>query len=93
MADASSLEDSTVAIDEPPMEVDNDFEFLGHRLTFARDNDLADEQERNKAVRDYEVIDPRVRGAQAKEEERDRKRRDKERRGGGRGEGGGKRTR
>jgi len=50
------------------MEVDDDTGFMGHALHFAKDN-----AEETKAERDYEVIDPRVRSAKAKEEERERK--------------------
>ena len=56
--------------EDPGMEVDDDFGFLGHLLHFPKGND----EEVAKAERDYEVIDPRVRGARAREEERDRKR-------------------
>jgi len=52
------------------MEVDDDTGFMTHALHFPKDND----EEVAKAERDYEVIDPRQRGAQAKEEERERKR-------------------
>ena len=52
------------------MEVDDDRGFLGHVLNFPKGN----EEEMQKAEREYEVIDPRQRGARAKEEERDRKR-------------------
>ena len=50
------------------MEVDDDTGFMGHALHFAKDD-----AEDTKAERDYEVIDPRVRSAKAKEEERERK--------------------
>lgn len=50
------------------MEVDDDTGFMGHALHFAKDD-----AEETKAERDYEVIDPRVRSAKAKEEERERK--------------------
>ncbi|KAH9939133.1 cyclophilin-like protein [Amylocystis lapponica] len=56
--------------EDPGMEVDDDTGFLGHALTFPKDNN----EEVEKAERDYEVIDPRQRGARAKEEERERKR-------------------
>ncbi|KAL7280581.1 LOW QUALITY PROTEIN: hypothetical protein ACG7TL_005515 [Trametes sanguinea] len=56
--------------EEEGMEVDNDTGFLGHALHFPKGN----EEEVEKAERDYEVIDPRQRGARAKEEERERKR-------------------
>jgi peptidyl-prolyl cis-trans isomerase SDCCAG10 len=58
------------AEDGEGLEVDDDTAFLSHRLTFPKDN----EEESTKAERDYEVIDPRQRGARAKEEERERKR-------------------
>jgi peptidyl-prolyl cis-trans isomerase SDCCAG10 len=51
-------------------EVDDDVGFLAHRLRFPKDSG----EESQKAERDYEVIDPRQRGARAKEEERERKR-------------------
>ena len=51
------------------MEVDNDTGFMTHALHFPKDNG----EETIKAERDYEVIDPRQRGAKAKEEERERK--------------------
>ncbi|KAF7345526.1 Cyclophilin-like protein [Mycena venus] len=56
--------------EDPGMEVDDDAGFLGHALRFPKD----DGEESMKAERDYEVIDPRQRGARAKEEERERKR-------------------
>lgn len=56
--------------EDPGMEVDDDVGFLSHLLHFSHDNS----EEVNKAERDYEVIDPRERGARAKEEERERKR-------------------
>ncbi|KAI0369795.1 cyclophilin-like protein [Pilatotrama ljubarskyi] len=56
--------------EEEGMEVDNDTGFLGHALHFPKGN----EEEVAKAEREYEVIDPRARGARAKEEERERKR-------------------
>lgn len=66
--------------ENPGMEVDNDTGFLGHALYFPKD----DGEESRKAERDYEVIDPRQRGAKAKEEERERKRAAKAKAGGGR---------
>ena len=67
---------------EDGMEVDNDIEWLRHRLEFPKD----DGQESARAEHDYEVIDPRARGARAKEEERARKKDAKDnRRDGGRG--------
>ena len=64
-------------IDEEPsedvategLEVDTDRGFLSHLLTFPKDNS----EEVNKAEREYEVIDPRQRGARAKQEERDKR--------------------
>ena len=56
--------------EEEEMEVDNDTGFMSHALHFPKDNG----EETMKAERDYEVIDPRERGAKAKEEERERKR-------------------
>ena len=61
------------------MEVDNDIDFLSHRLLFPKGN----EEEVNKAEREYEVIDPRKRSAQAKEEYRDRRRQSRPKGGGG----------
>lgn len=55
--------------DGEEMEVDNDTGFMTHALRFPKDNG----EETLKAERDYEVIDPRQRGAKAKEEERQRK--------------------
>ena len=55
--------------DGEEMEVDNDTGFMSHALHFPKDNG----EETMKAERDYEVIDPRERGAKAKEEERERK--------------------
>lgn len=54
---------------EEGMEVDNDFSFLTHELHFPKDN----HEETEKAEREYEVIDPRQRGAKARQEERERK--------------------
>lgn len=54
---------------EAGMEVDTDLGFMGHLLQFPKGN----EEEVQKAERDYEVIDPRARGAQARQEERERK--------------------
>ncbi|KAK7031761.1 cyclophilin-like protein [Favolaschia claudopus] len=67
--------------EDPGIEVDDDSGFLGHALHFPKDNG----EESVKAERDYEVIDPRQRGARAKEEERERKRAQKAKGGGGRG--------
>lgn len=66
--------------EEEGMEVDDDRGFMGHALHFPKD----DGEESRKAERDYEVIDPRQRGARAKEEERERRRQEgKGKRGGG----------
>lgn len=54
---------------EEGIEVDRDHGFMNHLLEFPKDNN----EEVEKAERDYEVIDPRQRGARAKQEERDRK--------------------
>jgi len=59
----------SAAAEEEGLEVDTDRGFLGHLLAFPKDNS----EEVDKAERDYEVIDPRQRGARAKQEERDRK--------------------
>ncbi|KAG7091115.1 hypothetical protein E1B28_010169 [Marasmius oreades] len=59
--------------EDPGMEVDDDRGFLGHQLHFPKDNT----EEVQKAERDYEVIDPRQRGARAREEEQERKRKEK----------------
>jgi peptidyl-prolyl cis-trans isomerase SDCCAG10 len=56
--------------DTSGMEVDSDRGFMGHLLQFPKGN----EEEVQKAEREYEVIDPRARGAQARQEERERKR-------------------
>lgn len=64
--------------EDPGMEIDDDRDFLGHALRFPKD----DGEESRKAERDYEVIDPRQRGARAKEEERARKAKAKYRDGG-----------
>ncbi|KAI0272396.1 cyclophilin-like domain-containing protein [Gloeopeniophorella convolvens] len=63
---------------EAGMEVDDDRGFMGHQLQFPKGN----EEEVQKAEREYEVIDPRARGAQAREEERERKRAQTRGRGG-----------
>ena len=63
---------------EDMKEVDDDTDFLSHRLTFPKGN----EEEVNKAEREYEVIDPRQRSAQAKQEERERKKHSRARGGG-----------
>lgn len=66
--------------EDPGMEVDNDRGFLSHALHFPKD----DGEESRKAERDYEVIDPRERGAKAKEQEIERKRAMKSKGGGAR---------
>ena len=58
-----------VVAEEEGLEVDTDRGFLSHLLTFPKDNS----EEVEKAEREYEVIDPRQRGARAKQEERDRR--------------------
>lgn len=63
--------------EEEGVDVDHDESFLSHSLRFAKD----DGEETRKAEREYEVIDPRARGAKAKEEERQRKAREKEKSG------------
>ena len=55
------------------VEVDTDTAFLDHALQIEKAD--GEDEERTKAERDYEVIDPRVRGARAREEERVRKKR------------------
>ncbi|KAJ2915595.1 hypothetical protein MD484_g4838, partial [Candolleomyces efflorescens] len=88
-------DDAAEAEEEEPIEVDDDFGFMTHSLHFPKGND----EEVNKAEREYEVIDPRARGAKAREEERERKSREKgkghrsSRYGGGGGGGGGHRDR
>lgn len=78
---ADEAVDGTLGDAEPPveeqaqgdtsgMEVDTDRGFMGHLLQFPKGN----EEEVQKAEREYEVIDPRARGAQARQEERERKR-------------------
>ena len=54
---------------ESGIELDKDRGFMGHLLRFPKGND----EEVQKAEREYEVIDPRARGAQARQEERDRR--------------------
>ena len=54
---------------EEGLEVDTDRGFLSHFLTFPKGNS----EEVDKAEREYEVIDPRQRGARAKQEERDKR--------------------
>ena len=56
--------------EDPGMEVDDDTGFLGHALHFPKDNT----EEVMKAERDYEVIDPRQRSAQAREEAKEKRR-------------------
>lgn len=67
-------------VEEEGLEVDDDVGFLNHALHFPKDNT----EETDKAERDYEVIDPRQRGARAREEERERKRLANPGKGGGR---------
>ena len=74
MMDTSSANDEMVTqpiegVEGEGMEVDSDLGFMGHLLQFPKGN----EEEVQKAERDYEVIDPRARGAQARQEERERK--------------------
>ncbi|KAJ3893874.1 cyclophilin-like protein [Lentinula edodes] len=75
--------------EDPGIEIDDDRGFFGHSLHFPKD----DGEESRKAERDYEVIDPRQRGARAKEEEKARKAKAKYKDGGrgsrGRGSSGG----
>lgn len=66
------------ALAEDTLEIDNDTDFLAHRLYFPKDNT----EEVIKAERDYEVIDPRQRSARAREEEKQRKKQMKPRDGG-----------
>ncbi|TEB33120.1 cyclophilin-like protein [Coprinellus micaceus] len=74
-------------VEPEPIDVDDDTGFLSHALHFPKDGNA---EEVAKAERDYEVIDPRARGAQAREEERERKRREgKDRPKYGHGAGGG----
>ncbi|KAI0675962.1 cyclophilin-like protein [Trametes maxima] len=68
--DEAAADAPVALVEEEGMEVDNDTGFLGHALHFPKGN----EEEVAKAEREYEVIDPRQRGARAKEEERERKR-------------------
>lgn len=56
--------------EEAAMEIDVDTGFLSHKLYFPKDN-----EEVEKAEREYEVIDPRQRSARAREEEKERKKR------------------
>lgn len=71
--------EGVVPKDEEGLEIDDDQGFMSHALHFPKDN----AEETVKAERDYEVIDPRQRGARAKEEERERKRAEKKKAGGG----------
>ncbi|KAF8842324.1 cyclophilin-like protein [Paxillus ammoniavirescens] len=72
--------EKTVDGEDLGMEVDDDRGFMSHALHFPKD----DGEESRKAERDYEVIDPRQRGARAREEERERKRATRGRSGPGR---------
>ena len=65
--------------EDPGIEVDDDRGFLSHSLHFPKD----DGEESKKAERDYEVIDPRERGAKAREEERERRKAIRAGKGGG----------
>jgi len=65
--------------EENTMEVDDDVGFLSHKLFVPNDNNIVEVE---KAERDYEVIDPRQRGARAREEERERRKKIKPRDGG-----------
>jgi len=85
MMDVSSANDEMVTqsmegVEGEAVEVDNDLGFMGHSLQFPKGN----EEEVQKAERDYEVIDPRARGAQARQEERERKAKAAKQRKGGR---------
>lgn len=62
--------------EDPDVEVDDDLGSLSHHLSLPKGN----EKEVAKAEREYEVIDPRARGA--KEEEKLRKRAQRPRDGG-----------
>lgn len=77
-AEAQGAAATTLGEEDPGMEVDDDTGFLGHALHFSKDNT----EEVLKAERDYEVIDPRERGAKAKEEAREKRRAVKPRDGG-----------
>lgn len=55
--------------EDPGIEVDDDTDFMSHAFHAPKDN----MEEVIKAERDYEVIDPRQRGARAREEEKQRK--------------------
>lgn len=72
-ADGDGDEDDDMADGENAeegLDVDNDSGWMGHRLNFPTGN----EEEVSRAEHDYEVIDPRTRGAAARQEEMDRKR-------------------
>jgi peptidyl-prolyl cis-trans isomerase SDCCAG10 len=69
LPDDADNEDKDLVDSQAGLEVDTDQGFLSHLLHFPKDNT----EEVVKAERDYEVIDPRQRGARAKQEERDRK--------------------
>lgn len=56
--------------EENTMDIDTDVGFLATRISFPKSHDNSEETAR--AERDYEVIDPRARGAAAKEAEQDR---------------------
>jgi len=77
--DVSPSEAATQPMEgEVEMEVDNDRGFMGHSLQFPKGN----EEEVRKAEREYEVIDPRARSAQARQEERERRAEAKKGKGG-----------
>lgn len=76
--DREDGEESKGGEGDPGIEVDDDTGFLGHSFYAPKDNS----EEVIKAERDYEVIDPRQRGARAREEERERKAAQKKQDGG-----------
>lgn len=67
-------------IEKEGMDIDDDVDWINHRLRFADD----DNTETMRAEHDYEVIDPRARSAKAKEQEKERKK-ERSRKDGGRG--------
>jgi len=76
--DQEDAKEMVAGEEDPGVEIDDDRGFMSHALHFPKD----DGEEGRKAERDYEVIDPRARGAKAKEEERERKRAMKAKAGG-----------
>ncbi|KAI9464822.1 cyclophilin-like protein [Russula earlei] len=78
MGDAEA-EVQTIEV-EAGIEVDKDRGFMGHMLQFPKGN----EEEVRKAEREYEVIDPRTRSAQARQDERERRAAAKRGKGSGR---------